>query len=282
MSNNATLTSPVGLQYFQTLGIPLLRGRDFNTQDRADTPGVVIVNETFAKRFLPGQDPIGQHVSLNGVQGPWLEIVGLARDSKYITIGEAPTPFLYQPLTQRHESGMVLLVRMSGDPVLYIPAIRREVQALEHNLPLTNVRTLTELLGLSLFPARMEAILLGGFGLLALLLAAVGLYGVMSYSVARRTREIGIRIALGAERSDVLRLVLREGMTLVTIGIILGLIVAFAVTRLLTGFLSGISPTDPLAFIAIASFLTVVALAASFIPAYRATKIDPLIALRYE
>jgi predicted permease len=282
LGNNMTLTSPVGLDYFRTLKIPLLRGRDFNAQDRVNSPGVVIINESFAKRYFAGQDPLGRQVSLNGAQGPWLEVVGLARDSKYLTLGEAPTPFLYQPLTQRHESGMVLLVRTSGDPANYVTAVRREVHALEPNLPLTNARTMMELLGLSLYPARMGAVLLGGFGLLALLLASVGLYGVMSYSVSRRTREIGIRMALGAQRRDVLRLMLREAMTLVAIGIVLGLVVAFAVTRLLVGFLYGVSPTDPLAFIGIAILLAAVAVVASLIPARRAAQVDPMVAFRYE
>ncbi|PYS88843.1 MAG: permease [Acidobacteria bacterium] len=282
VNNNSTLTSPVGLNYFRTLNIPLLRGRDFNGQDRADTPGVVIINETFAKRYFPNQDPLGGRVSLNGAQGPWLEVVGLARDSKYLTLGEVPAPFLYQPLTQRHESGMVLLVRTSGDPANYIATLRREVHALEPNLPLTTVRPMTELLSLSLFPARMGAVLLGGFGLLALILASVGLYGVMAYSVSRRTREIGIRMALGAQSGDVLRLVLREAMTLVAVGILLGLIAAFAVTRLLAGFLYGISPTDPWAFIGIVILLAAVALIASLVPARRAAKIDPMVAFRYE
>jgi predicted permease len=282
VADNITLASSVGLNYFRTLSIPLLRGRDFDAQDREGAPGVVIVNESFARRYFPSQDPIGGRVSLNGVKGPWLEVVGLARDGKYITLGEAPAPFLYQPLAQRHESGMVLLVQTSGDPARLVPAVRREVQSIERNLPLTNARTMDELIGTSLYPARMGAVLLGVFGLLALLLASVGLYGVLSYSVSRRTREIGIRMALGARSSDVLRLVLRESLTLVAVGLLLGLAAAFATTRLLAGFLYGVSPTDPAAFAGIAVLLAVVALFASFIPARRASKVDPLIAFRYE
>jgi predicted permease len=282
MSSNETLASSVALRYFQTLNIPLLRGRDFTAQDREGAPGVVIVNQTFAARYLPGAEPVGRRISFNGAQGPWLEVVGLVADSKYITVGETPAPFVYQPLAQRHESGMSLLVRTYGDPASAVPSVRGEVQKLERNLPLNAARPMTELLAMSLFPARMGAILLGCFGLLALLLATVGLYGVMSYSVSRRTREIGIRMALGAQGGNVLRLVLREGMTLVVTGIALGLVVAFAVTRLLAGFLYGISPTDPAAFTIIALLLTAVALLASLIPARRAAKVDPMIALRYE
>ena len=279
---NVTLTSPVGPDYFRTLSIPLMRGRDFTAQDREGAPGVAIINETFARRYFPGQDPIGQHVSLSGAQGPWLEIVGLTRDGKYITLGEAPAPFLYQPLAQRHETGMVLLVRTSGDPAQLIPAVRGEVKSIEPNLPLTNARTMEELLSTSLYPARMGAILLGAFGLLALLLASVGLYGVMSYSVSRRTREIGIRMALGARGGDVLRLVLRQSMTLVVFGVLLGLAAAFAATRVLVGFLYGVSPTDPSAFIGIAVLLTIVSLVASLVPARRAAHVDPLVAFKYE
>ncbi|MFL6207315.1 MAG: ABC transporter permease [Pyrinomonadaceae bacterium] len=280
--NNVTLASSVALNYFQTLSIPLLRGRDFDAHDAEGAPGVVIINETFAKRYFPNQDPLGQRVSLSGTQGPWLEVVGLARDSKYITLGETPAPFAYQPLAQRHESGMSLLVRTSGDPASYLPAVRGAVHGVERNLPLTNARTMPDMLSTSLFPARMGAVLLGVFGLLALLLAAVGLYGVMSYSVSRRTREIGIRMALGAQRADVLRLVLRESMTLVAAGMLLGMIAAFAATRLLAGFLYGVSPTDPAAFIGIAVLLAVVALVASLVPARRAAKVDPMVAFRYE
>jgi predicted permease len=280
--SNDTLASSVALDYFKTLNVPLLRGRDFNAQDREGAPGVVIVNETFARRYFPGQDPIGQRVSLGGAQGPWLEVVGLARDGKYVTLGEVPAPFLYQPLAQRHESGMVLLLRAGGDPSQLVPAIRREVHSIEPNLPLTNARLMEELLSTSLYPARMGAILIGVFGLLALLLASVGLYGVMSYSVSRRTREIGIRMALGARGGDVLRLVLRQSMTLMAVGVGLGLAAAFAATRLLAGFLYGVSPTDPAAFVGIAALLSIVSLAASLVPARRAATVDPLVAFRYE
>jgi predicted permease len=282
LSSNSTLASSVALNYFQTLNIPLVRGRDFTSQDREGAPGVAIVNETFAARYFPGQDALGQRVSLGGEKGPWLEIVGVARDGKYISVGESPAPFLYQPLAQRHESGMSLIVRTKGDPAASIGAVRGAVQSVERNLPTANLRPMRELLAQSLFPARVGALLLAGFGLLALVLASIGLYGVMSYSVSRRTREIGIRMALGAQRGDVLRLVLREGMTLVGAGVVVGLAAAFATTRLLAGFLYGVSPTDPLAFAGIALLLTAVALVASFLPARRASRVDPMVAFKYE
>ncbi|MDQ3687915.1 MAG: ABC transporter permease [Acidobacteriota bacterium] len=279
---NLTLASPVALKYFETMNIPVLRGRDFTAQDREGTPGVVVINETFARRYFPDQDPLGKRLSVSGARGPWLEVVGLARDGKYVTLGETPAPMIYQSILQRHETGMTLLIRTNGDPANFAASVRREVQAVEKNLPTTNIRPMTDLLNNSLFAARMGAVLLGAFGLLALLLAAIGLYGVMSYSVARRTREIGIRMALGARGGDVLRLVLREGMALVGFGVLLGLGVALAATRLLVSFLYGVSTTDPLTFAGIAVFLTLIALAASFIPARRATKVDPMVALRYE
>lgn len=279
---HTTLASPVALKYFETMNIPLLRGRDFTAQDREGTPGVIVINETFVRRYFPDEDPLGKRLSLSGARGPWLEVVGVARDGKYITLGETSAPMIYQSILQRHETGMTLLIRTRGDSASLAAAVRREVQAVEKNLPVTNIRPMTELLNNSLFPARMGAVLLGAFGLLALLLAAVGLYGVMSYSVARRTREIGIRMALGARGGNVLRLVLGEGMALIAVGVLLGLAGAFAATRLLASFLYGVSTTDPLTFAGIAVFLTLIALAASFIPARRASRVDPLVALRYE
>lgn len=279
---NALSLSVVGPKYFQTVGIGLLTGRDFNEQDTEDKPGVLIVNETFAKRHFGGPDALGKRLSLDGEKGPWREIIGIVRDSKYVTLGEAATPFAYLPLSQNHETGMTLLVRASNEPSGLALAVRQAVQSLERNLPITNIRTMNEQIGNSLYAARMGAVLIAVFGLLALLLAAVGLYGVMAYAVSQRTREIGIRMALGARTTDVLQLVLREGMTLVAIGAVLGFIGALIVTRLLVSFLYGISPVDAATFIATAIVLSVVAFVANFIPARRAMKVDPMVALRYE
>jgi predicted permease len=281
-SPNLVSVNVVGLKYFQTMGIALVRGRDFTAPDREGAPGVVLINESFARRYFAGQEPLGRRLSFRGPRGPWLEVAGIVRDSKYRTLGEGPTPFVYQPLAQNHETGMTLLVRAAGDPLALAGVVRREVQALDRNLPVSDLQPLTTLLSSSLFPARMGAVLLGAFGLLALLLAAVGLYGVMSYSVSRRTREIGVRMALGAQTTDVLRLVLREGMTLVVIGIAGGLVAASAVSRLLQSFLYGISPMDGATFATIPVILAAVALLASYLPARRAAKVDPMIALRYE
>jgi predicted permease len=279
---NSVSSNVVGMKYFQTMGIGFVRGRDFTSQDTEDRPRVVIVNEAFEKRHFAKQEVIGRRVSFNGAQGPWQEIIGVVRDSKYLTLGEGPTPVAYFSLLQNHETGMTLHVRVGVDPSSMVASIRGEVQSLEKNIPVTNVRPMTEWLASSLYAAQMGAILLGVFGSLALLLAAVGLYGVMSFSVSRRTHEVGIRMALGARASDVLKLVLREGMGLVAVGLALGLMIAMIVTRSLASFLYGISTTDWVTFAAISLMLAVVAFVACYVPARRATRVDPLVALRCE
>jgi len=281
-TTNTASANVVGLKYFQTMGIGLLRGRDFSAQDKEGAPLVIVVNEAFARRFFESQEALGNRVSFRGPQGPWSEIVGVVRDSKYRTLGETPRSTVYQPLAQNHETGMALHVRTNGKPASVAANVRREVQSIEPNLAVTSVESMADVFGGSLFAARMGAMLLAIFGLLALVLAAVGLYGVMSYSVSRRTREIGIRMALGAGTGNVLRLVLKEGMMLVGGGVAAGLIVAAVVTRLLASFLYGVSPLDATTFVAIPLVLALVALLANYLPARRATKVDPMEALRYQ
>jgi putative ABC transport system permease protein len=264
------------------MGIGLLQGRDFNSQDTEDHPRVVIVNEAFVRRHFPSEDALGKRLSFNGQEGPWREIVGVVRTSKYFSLGEAPTPVVYLPLQQNHETGMILHVRARVDPSTIAAAIRNETQALDKNVPLANPERMSDRVANSLYAARMGAILLGVFGGLALLLASIGLYGVMAFAVSRRTREMGIRVALGARPGDVFGLVLRQGMTLVAAGLVLGLIVAALVTRLLASFLYGVSTTDAFTFTAIPVLLTLVALLACYVPARKATRVDPLVALRYE
>ena len=275
-------TNVVGLNYFSTMGISMLQGRDFNAQDSENTPQAVIVNETFASRYFADENPLGKRISFRDLNGPWVEIVGIVRDSKYRTLGENPRPSSYLPLSQNHETGMTLHVRTAGNPLGIASSVRREIQALDPNLAVTNVQTLSSVVAASLFAARIGAVLLAVFGSLALVLAAIGLYGVMSYTVSRRTREIGIRMALGAGKGNVLRLVLKEGLTLASGGIAVGLIVAAAATRLLASFLFGVSSLDAATFVAIPIVLVGVALIASYLPARRAAKVDPMIALRYE
>ena len=281
-NDQSVSSNVIGPRYFQTMGIVLLQGRDFNLQDTEDHPQVTIVNDAFVRRHFPSEDPLGKRLSFNGPEGPWREIVGVVRTSKYISIGEAPTPVAYIPLQQNHETGMTLHVRSAVEPLSVAGAIRNEVQSLERNLPLGTPERMSDRVTNSLYAARMGAILLAVFGGLALLLASIGLYGVMSFAVSRRTREMGIRVALGARPGDVFGLVLRQGMTLVVAGLVLGLGVALMVTRLLASFLYGVSTTDALTFTAIPLLLTGVALLACYLPARKAMKVEPLVALRYE
>ena len=272
----------VGPNYFKTMGTVLLRGRDFTEADRKGAPGVVVINETLAANLWPNEDALGKRVSVSGPEGPFLEVVGVARDGKYRSLGETPHPYIYRPVLQSYDPKMTLVVRTTGEPQSVVASVREQIRALDSNLPITNVKPLRDQLDLSLFPSRVAAWTLGGFGALALLLAAIGIYAVVSYSVAQRTREIGVRRALGAKESDVLRLVLGEGFFVIACGLALGLLLAFAATRVIAGFLYGVAPTDPLTFVGVPLLLGLVAFVACYIPARRATKVDPLVALRYE
>lgn len=271
----------VATDYFKTLGIPLVRGRDFNDSDTASSTPVVIVNETLAQRLSPDGNAIGKRFRMDS-QGDYLEVVGVARDIKYHHLAEAPLFFGYRPLSQRNRAVLTLHVRTAGDPSSVISQVRSEVKALDPNLPLMDVKTMQEHMRLPLAPAKLFASLSSAFAVLALLLAAIGLYGVMAYVVGSRTREIGIRMALGAQIGGVRKLIIGHGMRLALTGITLGLIAASAATRVLQSLLYGVSATDPLTFVGVAVLLAGVALFACYFPAQRATKVDPLDALRYE
>ncbi|MDT7688145.1 MAG: hypothetical protein QOE46_904 [Acidobacteriota bacterium] len=272
----------VGPRYFETMGTALVRGRDFNDADREGAPGVAVVNETLAAKLWPDEDALGKRLSFEGARGPFLEVVGVARDGKYRSLGDRARPYVYRPLMQSYEPKMTLVVRTKGEPLALAGAVRAQLRALDANLPIADVKTLDAMFDLSLLPSRIAAWTLGGFGLLALVLAGIGVYGVVSYSVAQRTREIGVRMALGAERHDVLRLVLGEGLKVVGVGLVVGLLLAFAATRIVAGFLYGVGATDPVTFVGVPLVLGAVALAAGYVPARRATKVDPMVALRYE
>jgi len=272
----------VGPNYFKTMETPLLRGRDFTEADRKGAPDVVVLNQTLAATLWPGEEALGKRVSISGPDGPFLEVVGVARDGKYRSLGEAPHPYIYQPLLQSYDPKMTLVVRTTGPPQSVATAMREQIRTLDANLPVADVKTLRDQLDLSLFPSRVAAWTLGGFGVLALLLAAIGIYGVVSYSVAQRTREIGVRMAMGAREKDLLRLVLGEGLFVIAVGLALGLLLAAAATRVIAGLLYGVEATDPLTFAGVPLLLGFVAMVASYIPARRATKVDPLVALRYE
>jgi predicted permease len=275
-------TNVVAPGLFAALGIPLVTGRDFTDQDMEGRPSVVIVNETAAAMHFGGGNSLGKRVSFDGPKGPWREIVGVVRNSKYAALGEGPLAVAYIPFGQNLQPGMTLYVRTSVPPASLIGSLRREIQRLEPNLPVPDVRTMTDTIGASLYAARMGAWLLGVFGGLALLLAAVGIYGVLSFSISRRTREMGIRLALGAETRNVFVLVVRDGMLLVGAGIAIGLAAGLAGARSLGSFLYGVPTSDLPTFAAMTCILAAVALAACVIPARRAMRVDPITALRHE
>jgi putative ABC transport system permease protein len=273
-------TNVVGSNFFSTMGIPIVAGRDFNAQDREGSPGVVIVNEELARRYFAG-NAVGKRVRIDS-EAPFIEIVGVARTAKYRNLREDALPFIYIPLAQEYSSGMTLMVRTAADPTGLVASVRHEMRTLNKDVPVFSVQTMTERIGGQLASDRMIAVLLSIFGGGALLLAAIGIYGVMGYSVAQRTHEIGIRMALGAERRDILKLIVSQGLVLILIGSGIGLALALALTRLLKSVLFGIGATDPLTFAVVAVGLIAVALLACYLPARRAMKVDPLVALRYE
>ncbi len=267
--------------YLSTLGVAIPWGRDFTDRDHAQAPGVVIVNEEAARRFWPGDSALGKRVRFSAEE-PWLEVVGVTETGKYRTFGEAPRPFAYRPFLQEYSPLMTLVVRGEVEEATLLHQVRREIEALDPSAPIFDLRTLSQHLGTMLFPARMGAALLAAFGLLGLLLASLGLYGVVAYSVARRTREVGVRLAIGAGQRDVLRMVIKEGMALVVLGMALGVLAAFGLGRLIAKWLYGVEAYDPLTFLVVIGVLSAVALLANLIPARRATRIDPMVALRYE
>ena len=267
--------------FFETMRISL-RGRDFAENEDKKESRVAVVNETFAKKFFPNQDPIGKRFNFTGPKDPLWQVIGVCGDGKYNSLGEAPMPAVFRPQFRDYDTVCTLVVRTSGDPRSLIPTLRNEIQNMDATLPVYDIKTLTEHMNIPLFPARMAANVLGSFGVLALVLAAIGIYGVMSYVVAGRTREIGLRMALGAQLRQVRQLILRQGMMLAGIGLILGLAVVLVLARFLTSMLYGVSPSDPVTFLGISFLLAMVALLACYLPARRAARIDPMIAIREE
>lgn len=277
----------VDTRYFETLEMPLLRGRTFNEGDKQGAPQVAIINETMARRYYPSADvstALGQSFTFGGEDAnARVSIVGIVKDIKYETLGEDPRPYVYLPFQQSYSGLMTLHVRtLPGVAGNVLAGVRREVAALDKDLPLLDVMPMTEQIGLSLLPLRVATTIGGTLGTVGLLLAAIGIFGVVSYSVSQRTREVGIRMALGAQKGDVLRLVMRQGLWLALIGVGIGWALSFALTRTLGSLLYGVGSTDPLVFIGTALLLVGVAFVASYQPARRATRIDPLVALRYE
>jgi len=286
------ITQAISENYYRVLGIRLLAGRLFSEHDASDTEPIVVVDRQFVRRHFPGaslDQAIGERLRFDGDGQPWRRIVGVVGEVRQSQLDEQPRAQIYRPWTQMNEGfapdflrAMDLLVKSAGAPADLVLAIKREVQQIDKEQPLGNVASLDSLLDDSIAPRRFYAVLLATFSIVALLLAAIGLYGVMAYTVAQRTREIGIRVALGALRRHILRLVLREGAVLVLIGAAFGLVAAFASSRLLASLLYGVSATDPQLYLLLSLLLIAVALFACYLPARRAMKIDPIVALRHE
>ncbi len=273
----------VGNDYFRTMNINLRRGRVFTTQDTATSLPVIVVSDALVKRYFANEDPIGKRIIFDGPTKVPREIVGVVGDVRRNGLDVDVQPEMYVPHVQKPERRMNLVIRTDAEDVSqFTPPARAEVKAFDPDQVIWRAQTLQELFGASVASRRFNMVLLGIFASVALVLAAVGLYGVMSYSVSRRTQEIGIRMALGANRADVLRLVVRQGMTMTLIGVVLGLAGAFSLSRVMIGLLHGVSPTDPLTFTGVSIVLLAVALLACFIPARRATRVDPIVALRTE
>ncbi len=269
--------------YFTTLGIQVLRGRDFQRSDAPDGARVVVVNQTFAERFWPQQEPLGKRVRFgDGPEDPWYEVIGVVANGKYQTLGEEPRPFIYRHLFQETPMVATVIAASDSNEAALLAALRKVIENHDREIPIFASLRMSEHLSLMLFPARLGAGLLTAFGLLGLVLAAAGLYGVVADSVARRTREVGIRVALGAEQSAILRLVMREGMVLVGIGLALGITLTAFGARLLVSLLYGVAPTDPVTFLGVPALLVSVALLANLLPARRALAVTPVEALRHE
>ncbi len=270
--------------YFQTMGTPLVQGRQFTAQDGAGAPDVAIVNETFVKQYFPNNDPLGRRFTFGDANDnpQWITIVGVVRDTKRQGLDKPIRMESWMPHAQSPASRMELVIRAAGDPLALAGTVRQTVWSLDSDLPIPKMETMEQVLSENVAQRRLNMLLLGLFATVALILAAVGIYGVMSYAVTQRTHEIGIRVALGARGRDVLGMIIRQGMTLALIGVAIGLVATFALARLMSGLLFGVSATDPLTFAAIALLLTLVALLACYLPARRATKVDPMVALRCE
>jgi len=277
------LYSAISPNYFRTMSIPLRAGREFTADDKKDAPPVVVINERMARRYFAGVDPVGRRMSIRMLEKPVEhEIVGVAADAKQMNLADETGIEMYVPYLQRPWLTTDLVVRASGDPASLIVSVQRAVREVDKDLPAANIKTMEQLFSESVAQPRFYTTLLGTFATIALLLASIGIFGVISYAVTQRTHEIGVRIALGAQKSDVLRLIVGQGMMLVGLGILLGLAAAFAVTRFLSSLLYGVSAIDPFIFAAVPVLLAGVALVACYIPARRAMRVDPMVALRYE
>jgi putative ABC transport system permease protein len=269
--------------YFETMGIPILRGRGFLASDTADAPRVAVVNAQFAKHYWPGADAVGKHIRLDSSAGTPVEIVGVAQTIKYQVTFERPMDFVYMPQAQHPVARMVLMLRSSGDPLQLVKSVRDVVRTLDPNLPMLQTRSYEDFyLNRAVKAPGVATDMVGTMGAVGLLLALAGLYGLVAYNVSRRTREIGIRMALGAANSDVLRLVMGKGLVLVGMGTVIGLVMGFAVERLMNSMLFNTGGVDIMAYVVVVPALFLVTMLATYVPARRASRIAPTQALRYE
>jgi macrolide transport system ATP-binding/permease protein len=282
-ANESTETEDavISPNYFRTMEIPLLKGRDFTSADTIKSQRVVIVSEAFVNHYWPNQEAIGKKL-FSDLPKEWLTVVGVARDIKVNGLNESPTPFVYLPLYQYYDSDLTIAVRTSGDPLAYHKAIEEKIHRLNNDLNVSDVSTLEFREQIASIGQRIAGTFVGIFGLLALVLATVGIYGVTAYTTRQRTREIGIRMAFGATSLDVLRLVLSHAIKLTTLGVGLGLALAYVLTRFLSSLLVGVTSTDAVTFVSFATLLCAVTILACFLPARRAMRIDPMVALRWE
>ena len=269
--------------YFGAAGVKVVQGREFTAADTATAPFVAIINEAFAKKIWPGQDPIGKTFQKEK-NGPVIQVVGMTRTGKYMFLYETPQPYVYFPLVQNYNTTATIFVYTDSDPLRQVEPVREQIRQLDATLPVFGVTSMDAHVhyGKPLLPARLGAILVGAFGILGLALAAVGVYGVVSYSVSQRTQELGLRTALGAQRSDVIKLVLRQGLGLALVGVSVGLVLALALARAIRAVLYGVTSTDYLTLVLVSALLFAVAFVATYIPALRATQVDPVVALRHE
>lgn len=274
-------TRDVMPDYFRALHIPLVKGRSFTSQDTADSQPVIVINETMARRFFPGEDPLGKRVSLiPGQNGPWLTIVGVVGDIRHTSFSIEPKPEVFGPHLQDASTSMNIVIQTASDPSLLMASVRNEIRMMDSSIPLLGMKTMDQMVKDAIAPVQAIMMLLNTFAALALLLAALGIFAFISYSVTQRTPEIGIRMALGAQRYDVLKLIVGQGIRLVLVGIVLGIIGAFFLTRLMAGLLFGVAAVDPVTIASVSLILLIVALLATLIPASKATKLDPTIAFR--